>query len=284
MKGKLVSFAAGLLGIGGVSCAAQAQGVIEQCNGCAGRQYEQFAISLGLGDHLIGDFSNNVFSGYHVLRESSGKGGYIYEADSFAVTSDQRAAFDEYRKLIVDYHASAIIVTIPNPRPSGYPTALDDVSAVSWAGFPNYTNAMALWISSLQETPGPIGWMPTPADVPFTRGAHQIAEGVWAYIQPDGGWGRSNAGLVAGGDGATSMLVDTLFDLDLTREMLAALRAKFTQHDELKAVLLGTGDAELVEHTANDRYWGDGGDGSGKNRLGALLMQVRAEIRAAEAP
>ena len=63
--------------------------------------------------------------------------------------------------------------------------------------------------------------------------------------------------------------------------MLDALRAKFTQHEELKAVLLGTGDAVLVEHTANDSYWGDGGDGSGKNRLGRLLMQVRDELRAA---
>ena len=63
------------------------------------------------------------------------------------------------------------------------------------------------------------------------------------------------------------------------RVMLEALRAKFTQHEELKAVLLGTGDAVLVEHTANDAYWGDGGDGSGKNRLGALLMQLREELR-----
>lgn len=62
--------------------------------------------------------------------------------------------------------------------------------------------------------------------------------------------------------------------------MLDAVRAKFTQHEELKAVLLGTGDAKLVEHTANDSYWGDGGDGSGKNRLGQLLMRLRAELRA----
>jgi ribA/ribD-fused uncharacterized protein len=65
--------------------------------------------------------------------------------------------------------------------------------------------------------------------------------------------------------------------------MLDALRAKFTQHDDLKAVLLGTGDALLVEHTANDSYWGDGGDGSGKNRLGHLLMQVRDELQAGPA-
>jgi hypothetical protein len=63
--------------------------------------------------------------------------------------------------------------------------------------------------------------------------------------------------------------------------MLAALRAKFTQHDDLREILLGTGDAILVEHTTNDAYWGDGRDGSGRNRLGQLLMQVRAELRAA---
>ncbi len=63
--------------------------------------------------------------------------------------------------------------------------------------------------------------------------------------------------------------------------MLEAVRAKFSQHEDLKAVLLGTGDALLVEHTANDSYWGDGGDGSGLNRLGHILMRVRAELREA---
>lgn len=63
--------------------------------------------------------------------------------------------------------------------------------------------------------------------------------------------------------------------------MMDAVRAKFTQHEELRFVLLGTGDAKLVEHTANDKYWGDGGDGSGKNMLGQILMQVRRELRAA---
>jgi N-glycosidase YbiA len=58
--------------------------------------------------------------------------------------------------------------------------------------------------------------------------------------------------------------------------MMDALRAKFTQHEDLKATLLGTGDAKLVEHTENDSYWGDGGDGSGKNRLGQLLMKPQA--------
>ncbi len=61
--------------------------------------------------------------------------------------------------------------------------------------------------------------------------------------------------------------------------MLEAVRAKFTQHDDLREILLGTGEALLVEHTENDSYWADGGDGSGKNRLGHILMQVRAELR-----
>lgn len=60
--------------------------------------------------------------------------------------------------------------------------------------------------------------------------------------------------------------------------MREALRAKFTQHAGLRELLLSTGDSRLVEHTAHDRYWGDGGDGNGRNRLGALLMELRASL------
>ena len=60
--------------------------------------------------------------------------------------------------------------------------------------------------------------------------------------------------------------------------MLTALRAKFSQHPQLASLLLSTGGARLVEHTTNDRYWADGGDGTGRNRLGELLMQVRQEL------
>jgi ribA/ribD-fused uncharacterized protein len=61
--------------------------------------------------------------------------------------------------------------------------------------------------------------------------------------------------------------------------MLQALRAKFGQHPELKKLLLQTGERPIVEHTTNDSYWADGGDGSGRNKLGLLLMQLRAELR-----
>ncbi len=56
----------------------------------------------------------------------------------------------------------------------------------------------------------------------YTRGLHELADGIWAYLQPDGGWGWSNAGLITGGGG--SLLVDTLFDLRLTAEMLEQMR------------------------------------------------------------
>ena len=57
--------------------------------------------------------------------------------------------------------------------------------------------------------------------------------------------------------------------------MRVAVTAKFTQHEDLRQLLLSTRDAKLVEHTENDNYWADGGDGSGKNMLGRILMQVR---------
>ena len=62
--------------------------------------------------------------------------------------------------------------------------------------------------------------------------------------------------------------------------MLGALRCKFTQHANLGKKLVETRDKRLVEHTANDSYWADGGDGSGENKLGKLLMQVRSELQA----
>ena len=53
------------------------------------------------------------------------------------------------------------------------------------------------------------------------KGLHALGSGLHAYLQPDGSWGWSNAGLVVDGD--ESLLVDTLFDLRLTREMLDAM-------------------------------------------------------------
>jgi cyclase len=55
----------------------------------------------------------------------------------------------------------------------------------------------------------------------YERGLQELGEGCVAWLQPDGSWGWSNAGLLVG-DGQ-SLLVDTLFDLRLTAEMLEGL-------------------------------------------------------------
>jgi ribA/ribD-fused uncharacterized protein len=60
--------------------------------------------------------------------------------------------------------------------------------------------------------------------------------------------------------------------------MRKAVWTKFNQHPRLAAMLIETGDAVIVEHTHNDAYWGDGGDGKGLNRLGQILMDVRTEL------
>ncbi len=61
--------------------------------------------------------------------------------------------------------------------------------------------------------------------------------------------------------------------------MQNALLSKFLQHPMLKKELILTGNSTLIEHTQNDNYWADGGDGGGKNMLGILLMEVRNQIK-----
>ena len=61
--------------------------------------------------------------------------------------------------------------------------------------------------------------------------------------------------------------------------MKTGLTHKFTQNPKLLQKLMETGSRPIVEHTVNDSYWGDGGDGSGKNRLGVILMDLREELK-----
>ncbi len=56
----------------------------------------------------------------------------------------------------------------------------------------------------------------------YTKGLHDLGNSLYAYLQPDGTWGWSNAGLIT--DGEASLLVDTLFDLKLTQDMLDTMR------------------------------------------------------------
>lgn len=57
---------------------------------------------------------------------------------------------------------------------------------------------------------------------PFSKGLHELGDGIYAYLQPDGSWGWSNAGLIT--DSGQAFLVDTLFDLHLTAAMLDEMR------------------------------------------------------------
>jgi len=61
------------------------------------------------------------------------------------------------------------------------------------------------------------------ADWRYTHGLHDLGGGTWAWLQPDGGWGWSNAGLIES-EGET-LLVDTLMGVGLTQGMLAAMKA-----------------------------------------------------------
>ena len=69
----------------------------------------------------------------------------------------------------------------------------------------------------------------------FTKGLHDLGGGCLAYLQPDGGWGWSNAGLVV--DGEENLLIDTLFDLKLTQEMLDTMRNKVPSAQKIKTLV-----------------------------------------------
>ena len=82
--------------------------------------------------------------------------------------------------------------------------------------------------------------------IAYERGLHELGDGLYCYLQPDGTWGWSNAGLVTG-DG-TSLLVDTLFDLELTRDMLEAMRGVTERHPI---------DAAMNTHGNGDHCFGN---------------------------
>ena len=60
--------------------------------------------------------------------------------------------------------------------------------------------------------------------------------------------------------------------------MMTCLRAKFEQHPTLKTLLISTYPRTLAELSFKDDYWGTRPDGSGRNRLGHLLMHYRQEL------
>ncbi|HLX56401.1 MAG TPA: MBL fold metallo-hydrolase [Ktedonobacteraceae bacterium] len=69
----------------------------------------------------------------------------------------------------------------------------------------------------------------------YTRGLHDLGNAIYAYLQPDGAWGWSNAGIVT--DGEASLLIDTLFDLKLTSEMLDSMRRSIPAASHIDVVV-----------------------------------------------
>lgn len=61
--------------------------------------------------------------------------------------------------------------------------------------------------------------------------------------------------------------------------MRKAVRRKFETHHDIRQILLATDNQEIVENSPIDSYWGCGSDGSGKNMLGIILMEVREILR-----
>ena len=83
----------------------------------------------------------------------------------------------------------------------------------------------------------------------YTKGLKEIGNGLYAWLQPDGGWGWSNAGLIR--DGEASLLVDTLFDMALTREMLEAM-------EDATGIGAGRIGAIVNTHANGDHCHGNG--------------------------
>src|SRR6202045_5513838 len=87
---------------------------------------------------------------------------------------------------------------------------------------------------------------------PFAKGLHDLGNGCFAYLQPDGSWGWSNAGLLV--DSGQSLLVDTLFDLKLTREMLDTMRRAEPAATAKIATLVNThSTANIASATSRSR-------------------------------
>lgn len=70
-------------------------------------------------------------------------------------------------------------------------------------------------------------------------------------------------------------------DFDKVKDtiMKECVLAKFVQHQDLMMRLFSSDDEELIEDSPVDWYWGCGKDGTGKNMLGKILMEVREELR-----
>lgn len=118
--------------------------------------------------------------------------------------------------------------------------------------------------------------------VAYEKGLHELGDGLYAYLQPDGGWGWSNAGLIDAG--GTSLLVDTLYDHRLTREMLEAM-AHVTRTSPI--------DAAMNTHANPDHCFGNEllpaaaeiyASAATAREMGEISPELLAGIKTAELP
>ncbi|MDA3837005.1 MAG: NADAR family protein [Nanoarchaeota archaeon] len=61
--------------------------------------------------------------------------------------------------------------------------------------------------------------------------------------------------------------------------IIKAVREKFETHSEARDLLLSTDDEELIEANPDDYFWGEGEDGTGKNMMGEILMEIRESFK-----
>ena len=105
------------------------------------------------------------------------------------------------------------------------------------------------------------------AEYPYTKGLHDLGNGAWAYLQPDGSWGWSNAGLIV--DGEETMLVDTLFDFKTTAAMLAEMRGAVPKAETI--------DTLVNTHSNGDHTFGNKLAGAGEIVSSRICAEEMAE-------
>jgi hypothetical protein len=107
----------------------------------------------------------------------------------------------------------------------------------------NLAEEREIWLLSLARYMTSLSLHGDPARYP--AGLQDLGSGLWAWLQPNGGLGESNAGLVVGA--GESLLIDTLWDLPLTRRMLDAMAAPTAQAPIRRLV---------NTHADGDHCWG----------------------------
>ena len=104
------------------------------------------------------------------------------------------------------------------------------------------------------------------------------------FVMTDPAWAEKIRGIETPRDAAAmgrdrSHPIATDWEIVKDDVMRRAVLKKFQTHESIKMLLLETGTEDLVEKTSDDYYWGCGTEGTGKNRLGEILMEVRESLR-----